>query len=124
MGTLNKHYTIIKNNLPTIALIPTLLGGCWQLYKLGSISPGMIAFFSISQLFADGFLILIYFIFPSFVFWSIFIRIRIDNPQADKLRDRMLKLLVLLGTAATFLCLSLLIAKIALTRELRNLSSF
>lgn len=47
-----------------IAIVPTILGGIWQLWMLGSISSNMIRFFSISQLISDGLLVLGFFVFP------------------------------------------------------------
>lgn len=57
-------YIKIKNNVVMLALIPSLLGGIWQLVKLAEISPNMIRFFSISQLISDGLLILIFVFIP------------------------------------------------------------
>ncbi|MFC7772554.1 hypothetical protein [Flavobacterium sp. GCM10027622] len=51
----------IKNNLPLLILIPTILGGLQQTIQLIIISPSLIRFFSISQLIADGLFILLYF---------------------------------------------------------------
>jgi len=47
-----------------IAIIPTALGGIWQLIKLSLISSSVIHFFSISQLIADGLSIFFYILFP------------------------------------------------------------
>lgn len=47
-----------KSNIQYIILIPTILGGLWQLLELSSISISFIRFFSVSQLIADGLLIL------------------------------------------------------------------
>jgi|TARA_B110000240_G_C13314831_1_gene374418 hypothetical protein len=48
----------IKSNLALIILVPTMLGGIWQLLELLNISPSFIRFFSVSQLIPDGLLIL------------------------------------------------------------------
>jgi hypothetical protein len=48
----------IKSNLALIILVPTMLGGIWQLLELINISPLFIRFFSVSQLIPDGLLIL------------------------------------------------------------------
>jgi hypothetical protein len=52
------QYEIIKENLNIIILLPTIFGGIWQLLELSSISSSFIRFFSLSQLIADGLLIL------------------------------------------------------------------
>jgi hypothetical protein len=51
-------YSRIKNNLNIILLVPTMIGGLWQMVELASISPAYIRFFSITQLIPDGLLIL------------------------------------------------------------------
>lgn len=53
-----KYYNLLKENLAMFAVIPTVIGGIWQLFKLTTISANMIRFFSISQLVADGLLII------------------------------------------------------------------
>jgi hypothetical protein len=52
----------LKSNLSLIILLPTLLGGIWQLLELLKISPSFIRFFSVSQLIPDGLLILFVFL--------------------------------------------------------------
>lgn len=55
---LNNLYKQLKDNLSVILLVPTILGGIWQLLELSSISASFIRFFSFTQLIADGLLIL------------------------------------------------------------------
>jgi len=55
---IKKQYLHLKDNLSIIILIPTIIGGIWQLLELSSISTSFIRFFSISQLVADGILVL------------------------------------------------------------------
>ncbi len=55
---LKKNYNVVKDNLSMILLVPTILGGLWQVLELSSISSSFIRFFSFSQLVADGILIL------------------------------------------------------------------
>lgn len=50
----------INEYLNLIILMPILIGGIWQLISLSSISMSYIRFFSLSQLAADGLLVLIY----------------------------------------------------------------
>ena len=52
------QFNKLKENLSLILLVPTALGGIWQLLELSSISTSFIRFFSISQLVSDGLLIL------------------------------------------------------------------
>ncbi len=49
---------LIKDNLSVILIVPAILGGLWQLIELSSIETSYIRFFSVSQLVADGILIL------------------------------------------------------------------
>lgn len=49
----------IRDNIQLIVLIPVVLGGLWQLFELASISVSFIRFFSVSQLIADGLLVLL-----------------------------------------------------------------
>lgn len=60
----------IKDNLTFIILIPTILGGIWQIWELSNVSVGFIRFFSISQLVSDGLLIL-FLLFFSWIFFKI-----------------------------------------------------
>lgn len=55
---MKKGLEFFKEYQSVIVLIPTLLGGFWQLMALSHISISYIRFFSISQLIADGILIL------------------------------------------------------------------
>jgi hypothetical protein len=54
----NEFKIWVKENIQIIVLVPTILGGLWQILELSLISTSMIRFFSISQLVADGLLIL------------------------------------------------------------------
>ncbi len=53
----------IKEYIGIIVLLPSLLGGIWQLYALSKISISYIRFFSISQLIPDGIIVFIFLIF-------------------------------------------------------------
>jgi cation transport ATPase len=72
--TLTLFIKFIKEYLPFILIIPAFLGGVWQIIELSSISISFIRFFSVTQLIADGLLIIVvffpwiigYFIFDSF----------------------------------------------------------
>lgn len=55
---LNSFFEEQKNIVPLFLLVPTLIGGLWQIFELIFIDPSFIRFFSTSQLISDGILIL------------------------------------------------------------------
>lgn len=82
-----KVLMLIKENLNLILIIPALLGGLWQLIELSSLSLSFLRFFSVTQLVADGILIMLIFSFligsvlllPIYSFWVI--------PPKDNLKE-------------------------------------
>ncbi|KUJ60989.1 hypothetical protein AR687_14780 [Flavobacteriaceae bacterium CRH] len=70
---LKSLYLSLKENLTMFAVIPTVLGGIWQMTKLLSLSTNLMRFFSITQLISDGILVLIIIIFPILLFSIFFI---------------------------------------------------
>ncbi|MDD5359345.1 MAG: hypothetical protein PHI02_03665 [Sulfurovaceae bacterium] len=50
---------LIKEYLPLIVLLPATLGGLWQIAALASISIPYVRFFSVTQLIADGVLVIL-----------------------------------------------------------------
>lgn len=54
----NSIYKNVKENLSIILLLPAILGSIWQIAELASIQTAFIRFFSVTQLVADGALIL------------------------------------------------------------------
>jgi hypothetical protein len=70
---LKSLYLNLKENLTMFAVIPTVLGGIWQMTKLLSLSTNMMRFFSITQLISDGILVLIIIICPILLFSIFFI---------------------------------------------------
>lgn len=70
---LKSLYLNLKENLTMFTVIPTVLGGIWQMTKLLSLSTNMMRFFSITQLISDGILVLIIIIFPILLFSIFFI---------------------------------------------------
>lgn len=42
---IKNHLKLLKEYYALIALIPTILGGIWQFYKLGEMSFNMMRFF-------------------------------------------------------------------------------
>lgn len=69
---LYKIIKFLKEYLPLIIVIPTFLGGIWQVLELSLISISYVRFFSISQLVADGILIIMI-IFPWIIGFMFFI---------------------------------------------------
>ncbi|MDC4645939.1 hypothetical protein OHV73_19020, partial [Acinetobacter baumannii] len=51
-------FTQLKENLPIILIIPTSLGGIWQLLELSNLGIPYIRFFSVTQLLPDGLVII------------------------------------------------------------------
>lgn len=49
----------LKELLPLIVVIPTLVGGLWQILNLFFIDITLLRFFSMSQMVADGLLVII-----------------------------------------------------------------
>lgn len=84
-------YKLIKDNLSLLIILPTLVGGLWQVIELSSLSISFLRFFSVSQLVADGLLILIVFSFfifsilllPIYAYWVF--------PPSDKLKETIEK---------------------------------
>lgn len=68
---LKKTLSVIRDYPKQILLLPTLLGGFWQLMALSFISIEYVRFFSISQLVADGLLII--FFISVFLLFSVYI---------------------------------------------------
>lgn len=72
---LKKWYNRIKQNLTMILLIPTFIGGLWQVFSLLGLGFEYIRFFSVKQLVADGLLMIIliplYAIFPLMAYYLI-----------------------------------------------------
>ncbi|SIT13336.1 hypothetical protein SAMN05421786_106132 [Chryseobacterium ureilyticum] len=52
-------YSIIKDNIALIVVIPSVLGGLEQLLRLFTIQPEMVRFFSVSQVIPDGLAIIL-----------------------------------------------------------------
>ncbi len=55
----NESSRFISKNLQLFIVTPTILGGIWQLIELLFLSPSFVRFFSVTQLIADGILILL-----------------------------------------------------------------
>ncbi len=73
---------LIKEYLPLLIVIPTFLGGIWQVLELSFMSISFVRFFSITQLVADGILIIIVilpWIINSLIFIEIYNSIKKDT---------------------------------------------
>lgn len=55
---LNFSLISLKENLPLIIIIPTALGGIWQILELSSLGVSYIRFFSTAQLLPDGLIVI------------------------------------------------------------------
>lgn len=64
-------YKLIKDNLSVIVIIPTLMGGFWQMFELVTIDTSYLRFFSISQIIPDGLLILFWLSMLYLGFWLV-----------------------------------------------------
>jgi hypothetical protein len=67
MEQLKKVLDFLKDYLAIFLVVPTVLGGIWQIVMLGSISLTFIRFFSLSQIIQDGLLMIILIIVLSFI---------------------------------------------------------
>ncbi len=54
-----KYIKLLKEYLPLVIIVPPFFGGIWQIIELSSMSMSYVRFFSITQLIADGLLIII-----------------------------------------------------------------
>ena len=52
----SEYSSWLKENLNIVVLVPTVVGGIWQVLELLTISPSYIRFFSITQVVSDGLL--------------------------------------------------------------------
>ncbi|WP_130735146.1 hypothetical protein [Flavobacterium sp. J27] len=58
MDKIKQSLEYIQNHLNVILLVPTVLGGFWQLIELMIINTSYVRFFSLTQVVADGIIIL------------------------------------------------------------------
>ncbi|MCE3297078.1 MAG: hypothetical protein K0R65_2792 [Crocinitomicaceae bacterium] len=97
------------DNLVTLLAIPTIIGGFWQILELASISLSYIRFFSVTQLVADGLLILfmIFLIFAWITLYYQVDRLITENEfkwyQTFKLDKKDFKVVFAYATAFIFL---------------------
>jgi len=86
----------IVNNIQLIVLLPAVLGGLWQILELSSMSLSFIRFFSVTQVVADGLLIL--FVFMMFLIMRLITGInksKVDDEFEVALTNRSVFLIIL-----------------------------
>lgn len=66
------NYNTLKENIGMVVLVPTLLGGLWQVMELATLGTPYLRFFSLSQLVSDGLLILFILAFTALPLWWYF----------------------------------------------------
>lgn len=72
MDRVKKVLHLIKENINLLILIPTVLGGFWQLIELVSMDVSFVRFFSITQVVSDGLIILFLLSIYLVLQWMIF----------------------------------------------------
>nr|WP_314896372.1 hypothetical protein [uncultured Flavobacterium sp.] len=105
-----------------IAIVPTVLGGVWQLFMLGSISSNMIRFFSISQLISDGLLVLGFFILPISIVYPI-----IKNRNKEKIdplpTSKTENVLIISSLICIIVLMAILLSDIKILIQLKDFNS-
>lgn len=88
------NYDTLKENIGMVVLVPTLLGGLWQIMELASLGTPYLRFFSLSQLVSDGLLILFILTFTALPLWWYFkdadmprISFKGKGEKEDKMRE-------------------------------------
>lgn len=91
---------LIKDNINLLILIPTVLGGFWQLMELVRIEISFIRFFSLTQVVSDGLVILFLLLIFMFVNLGLFIKDKKDDntlsPYEEYFSVKFLMLLLFL----------------------------
>jgi|GEM_PF-6606022 len=57
--SLPKLWEFLKTNLTILILVPTIIGGCYQLWFLADMQLTFVRFFSVSQVVSDGLMVII-----------------------------------------------------------------
>ncbi|TDW51568.1 hypothetical protein EV144_101244 [Flavobacterium sp. 270] len=81
----------IRENLSLIIIVPTLLGGLWQVVELSRLSFSFLRFFSISQIVPDGLLIIIVTIIILLVFLFYIKILKVEDAEKINENDKFLK---------------------------------
>lgn len=118
---LKKLYKKIKDNLALFVIIPTVLGGLWQLGSLNNIGTPYVRYFSVSQLLSDGIIALISLVVFFFVpiILSVFAKM-----VSDVLRTRHLKYMPHFTSIVYFTLLIVLVYNIFLYVDGNAIISF
>lgn len=120
--------SLIKDNIAIIVLIPTVLGGLIQLFKLGMIDLRYIRYFSVTQLVPDGLLaILLLFIIATIVYiHNNFLLIKLSFVPEKlttklKLRSLIFSLIIATGQAIS---ITYAVFEMPSTEEILNSSNY
>lgn len=73
MDRVKKVLDYIKENINILILIPTVLGGFWQLLELVRIEISFIRFFSLTQVVSDGLVIMFLLLIFAFINLGVFL---------------------------------------------------
>ena len=79
MDRVKKVLDYIKENINILILIPTVLGGFWQLLELVRIEISFIRFFSLTQVVSDGLVVLFLLLIFVFINLSVFVKEKKDD---------------------------------------------
>ena len=97
MDRVKKVLHLIKENINLLILIPTILGGFWQLLELVRIEISFIRFFSLTQVVSDGLVILFLLLIFMIVNLGLFIKDKKDDDTLSPYEEYFLvKFLLLL----------------------------
>lgn len=122
----SKYSSWLKENLNIVVLVPTVIGGVWQILELLTISPSYIRFFSITQVVSDGLLSLfiLTMIYLAIKLGSMrFITSKLENPEklnAKQIIGKIAYLIFVSGIALYLICFQL----IPLTKLIPENNSF
>lgn len=98
-NTLTLFIKFVKKNLSFILIIPTFLGGIWQIIELSSISISFIRFFSVTQLVSDGLLIIVVifpWIFGYFIFNILYQQMKKDfKKERENKKDKIYTVVII-----------------------------
>lgn len=98
MDRVKKTLRLIKENINLLILIPTVLGGFWQLLELVRIEISFIRFFSLTQVVSDGLVILFLLLIFMFINLGVFLKEKKEDDNTINLYEEYLavKLVLLL----------------------------
>lgn len=123
---INERLKFVKDNIQYIILLPTIFGGIWQLLELANISISFIRFFSVSQLVADGLLILFIVAFLYMGYKIVSFQSKKDEEDFSKYSNRenvFLGILIILLSISMFWWLCVPFLKLLLVERKTDLPS-